>query len=490
MSPLPGPILLIALPLLAAGLAYVLRRWSPVAALLAVVTAGALALLCLRLPLDRAALVLGQEIAFGQPIIIVGRTLVLDPSGQIWLAFVFGMSAVLFLVAWPLPQGRSFYPFGLAILSLYVLVILLQTFSLAILAFAISVTLAIFVIQSESSASVRGAQRYLLVTLLAVPLLLAAAWLLEATLPISGSGQLARQALLPALLGFGLLVAVFPFGTWMPALAADAPPLATAFVFTCGQAIALYLMLSFLHDAPWIVRDPLTPTVLPLAGLVMVVSGGVMAAVQSDFGRLFGYAALSDLGFLLLALVTGGSQGQALALLHTTSRALTITLYAAALATIRMRASTDHFARLGGVARRLPVAMMGLLVGGLALAGFPLTAGFPIHWAVARQTWNWAQPLSTLAEQTSAGASNTAGGLWPAVLVVAALLASSVGIVIGMLRGLSAALGDTSRQDMERQPFIASLLILLLIGIVIFLGLFPQLFLEPVLEITQASPLF
>ena len=190
MSPIPGPLVLLLLPLLAAGIAYMVRRWALPAALLSAATTAALALLCLRLPLDRSAFVLGREVAFGRPVVILGQTLVLDPAGQMWLAFVFALATIFFLFAWRMSQGRSYFAFGLAVLALYALVVLLQTFSLAVLVFGISAAFVVFIVQAGQSASVRGAQRYLLVTVLAVPLLLAAAWLVDRSTSPPGSEAL------------------------------------------------------------------------------------------------------------------------------------------------------------------------------------------------------------------------------------------------------------------------------------------------------------
>ena len=488
MNPLPGPILLFVLPLLAAGVTYFFRRWAFLAALVATVTSGVLAFLCLRLPLDRSAFVLGQEVGFGRPIVILGRDLVLDPGGQAWLAFVFGLAVMFYFFSWRISQGQSFIPFSLAILSLYAFVILLQTFSLAVLVFAISVTVAVFIIQGGRRSSIRGAHRYLLITLLSVPLLLASAWLVDQSLLSTENTDMASQALLPAMLGFGLLLAVFPFGTWMPAVAADAPPIVTAFIFTATQAMALYLVLDFARDTPWMLTDATPSTMIQLAGLVMAAAGGLMAAVQRDFGRLFGYAALSDLGFLLLTLVMGGSQSQVLALLHMTSRALAVTLLAAGLSIIRHRAATDQFTGLQGVARRLPIATVGLVLGCLALAGFPLTAGFPTHWALGRAVWNWALPFSPWAQ--GAGTDSSASGQWAGGLVLLALLTASTGIVIGVLRGLSAMLGADPREDLERQPIIASFMVLVLAALVILLGLYPQILLDPITSAVDALSSF
>jgi formate hydrogenlyase subunit 3/multisubunit Na+/H+ antiporter MnhD subunit len=414
--------------------------------------------------------------------------LVLDPGGQAWLAFIFGLAVVFYLFSWRISQGQSFIPFSLAILSLYAFVVLLQTFSLAVLVFAISVTLAVFIIQGGRRSSIRGAQRYLLITLLSVPLLLTSTWLVDQALLSPENAAMAGQALLPAMLGFGLLLAVFPFGTWMPALAADAPPIVTAFVFTAAQAMALYLVLVFLRDTPWMLTDATLSTVIQLAGLVMAAIGGLMAAVQRDLGRLFGYAALSDLGYLLLTLVMAGSQSHVLALLHLTSRALAIILLAGGLSIIRHRAATDEFAGLGGIARRLPIATMGLVVGCLALGGFPLTAGFPTHWALGRAVWNWALPFSPLAQGDGTAASTT--GEWAGGLVLFALLTASAGIIIGTLRGLSAMLGTGSREDMERQPIIASFMVFILAALVVLLGLYPQLLLDPITSAAEALSSF
>lgn len=507
MSPIPGPIILLALPLIAAAVAYLLRRLTILAALVSTLTAGLLAILCLRLPLDRSAFVLGQEVGFGRPIVVLGQTLMLNPAGQIWLVFVFGLAALFYLVAWRMSQGRSFFSFSLVVVALYVLVVLLETFALATLILAISATLLVFILQAGQMSSIRGAQRYLVVTLLAVPFLLLAAWFVDqssvyfqdveglaggsSAMAAALSQAMARRALLPAALGFGLLLAAFPFGTWMPAVAADAPPMVAAFVFTAGQSMALYLALSFLGSAPALLQDPTTLVVIQLAGLVMAASGGLLAAVQHDFGRLFGYAALSDLGILLLALGSGGSQGLRLAFLHGINRSVSITLVAAALAILRHRATTDRFEGLRGMGRHLPAATAGLVLGGLALAGFPFTAGFGTHWAVRLATWSWVQPLSPLAE----GVTPPAMGIvplqeWFWVLTLLAFAASSVGIVVGLLRGLAAMQGADARQDVARQPIIASLLVLGLAAFSLLLGLYPHLFLESVSNAVRAFSLF
>ena len=385
-----------------------------------------------------------------------------------------------------MPQGRSFYSFSLAVLCLYVLTVLLQSFQLSLVVLAMSTAPAVLMLQPELLSTVRGALRYAVAILLAVPLLLGAAWLLEQSTLDPGQVEMARLALIPTALGFSLLLALFPFGTWMPAVAADAPPLATAFIFTAGQSMAVFLALVFLRDTPLSFSEQATLDAVRLAALVMIATGGLMAAVQRDLGRFFGFAALSDLGFLPLALPAGGSQGSSLALLHMVNRAASVLLFAAALSIVRQRAGSDRFDKLAGIARRVPVATMGLLLGGLGLAGFPLTAGFPVHWAVNRAVWSWADPLSIGTERLGMEAVTTAGGTWVQALTLVAILASSAGIAIGLLRGLSAMLGGEPDRETDRQPVIASAMVLALIILAMALGLYPQLLLEPVRTVARA----
>jgi formate hydrogenlyase subunit 3/multisubunit Na+/H+ antiporter MnhD subunit len=141
--------------------------------------------------------------------------------------------------------------------------------------------------------------------------------------------------------------------------------------------------------------------------------------------------------------------------------------------------------------RHLPVATTGLVLGGLALAGFPFTAGFATHWAVRRATWNWVQPLSPLVE----GGTPPAMGIVPAqewlwALTLFAFLASAVGIVIGMLRGLRAMQGPDADQGVARQPILASLFVLGLVALSLVLALYPQLFLQPLSNAAEAFSLF
>jgi len=97
---IPGPLLLIVLPLIAAPVVYLVRRWTLIASALAAGTSLALGLACLRLPLDAPATFLGRPVQLGQPVVVLGRELVLQPAGASALGFIFVRAGCSVRWAW------------------------------------------------------------------------------------------------------------------------------------------------------------------------------------------------------------------------------------------------------------------------------------------------------------------------------------------------------------------------------------------------------
>jgi len=95
-----GVFALIVVPLLAAGVLSVVRRFHTLTALLAAGVAGALGTAVLWLPLDRAVELGGRQVALGVPMELLGRQLVLGGADRIALGGIFIVAAGLFLIAW------------------------------------------------------------------------------------------------------------------------------------------------------------------------------------------------------------------------------------------------------------------------------------------------------------------------------------------------------------------------------------------------------
>ncbi len=444
---LGGPLGLVMLPLAMAPLIFLLRRWATLAALLSTGTAVFLMLVVLRLPF--------VPLNATSAISVLGRELALTPTNRLVLAFFYSIAAVAFLLGWRIPQGRSFFPISLALLAILAGVLLVRPFLFAILLLEIGAGVSVFLIQSDRPGSTQAALRYLVLTTLAVPPFLVAAWLIDVytTNPLEVS--LLPQATGLVAFGFAVLLAIAPFHSWVPAVGSEAPPLGAALILGLNQATVFVLLLTMLQDFPWLAAGGAAFRWLGGAGLVLVVLGGLLAFSRRSFGRLMGYAVLVDLGAALLALSLGNAAGLRLALVILALRTVGLLISSAGLALVRQRTGSDTFEAVRGRGWETPVGLGALIFGGLSLAGFPLTPGFVGRWAL----------LSLLVTEN------------PVAALV--LFLAGVSVAAGYLRGQGELLG-VAAVPTGREPRLAAVLVGLCLVVGFALSLFPQAFLPAV----------
>ncbi len=474
---MPTALWLIALPIGATPLVYLLRR-SWLGAIVAALVAFFSAWLAVRLPV-------------GVVLNLLGRTIELDPLSQVTLSLLFAATAALFLTLVPFSFGRRgkrrdaphsksigqearvFYPAALLILGLFVAAGLSRHLGITAIFIELAAILTVFVIQAERLESTRAALRFLILISLATPLFLLAAWQIDLD-RLSGGLESTRNLEQIALfvgLGFAVWLAVVPFHGWLTSAATESSPPMAAFVLIAFPVVAFSTLIHLLVDLPWLVDSVYLVEAMLLAGVFTAFIGGVMAGVQRGFGELLGYAALYNLGSILAVLGLGGRAAVIAVLFSLTVRALALALISVSLSTIHLRVASDGFTQVKGTAWQMPIATAGLVVGGLTLAGAPLTAGFAPYW----------QLLRSIA---------TVDSRWLVLLIL-----GGVGVAIGYLRGLRAML-SSNRPNNGQPPdlslkFSEPLPLLVIIGVLgltcIALGLFPSLLIEPLQTVIRIS---
>ena len=449
------PLWLVILPIAATPLVYLIRRWG-VAAHLAALVALLTGLLTWSFPPTN-------------PIRLLGRPFLLNPLTQHVLALLFVMSAILFLVAWRLPQGWSFFPFGLILLGLSAVIAMSHHLGITALVMTLAAIGAAPIIQGGQPGSTRAAWRFLVMMFLALPFFLLAAWRVDLYREDAKNAIYLGQAALFLALGMSVWLATVPLHGWLTAVGAEAPPVVSAFVLTAFPLLALITLLQVLTEATWFTWLAQTGRLLLLGGLISAATGGLLAAVQRGLRPLLGYAALFDLGCLLVALATGGPDSALAFYAGLAARALGLALTGAATAAIRLAVGEDTFVGLRGTARTMPLATIAWLAGGFTLAGLPLTASFLPRWllfhdlAQADARWVWL------------------------------LVGAGVGVAIGYLRGLNAMLAlpvESARRANLPNPDRLATAILVALGLLtLALGLFPQPLLQAAKQLLSLYPL-
>jgi NADH-quinone oxidoreductase subunit N len=178
------------------------------------------------------------------------------------------------------------------------------------------------------------------------------------------------------LTGIGFKLAVVPFQLWTPDVYEGAPLPVTAFIATVSKAGMFAFLLRWFH-VPAAGVTGATGLVLTLIAVGSMLAGNLLALLQTNVKRIFAYSSIAHMGYLLVALLAGGSLGAAAASYYLAAYVVTI-LGAFGLMTVLSgpryeAASIDSYR---GLFWRRPLVATAFTTTLLSLAGIPLTAGF------------------------------------------------------------------------------------------------------------------
>lgn len=457
---LPFPLFLPFGLLLLALIAYLFRRMERMVSGLTGLITGILALWLLSdAPTEPMAQILGRlvQVDMRATIVRFDLTFHLTPTAVPFLGLTLLLTAVALLLNGLAGQGRSFPPFALALAWGYSLLLLLTDAPINPLlltpAFlAVLTALGVYALQAGQLGGTLGPLRSLLPPLIAFPLFILASWHID-SLSINPQDTLAGAAAARFLaVGLLLLLAPVPLHSAGPALAENSPPIAVAFLLLLYQLAGLTLLLRLMALFPFIAENSSLSLWLTGAGLLTAVWGGVAAAGSSHPGRLWGYALLHDWGLILLMLAAPGNSGTALVIFLFGLRILSTLACAVGLANLRAAAGSLRSLGLRGIGRSLPWSTSAYVLGGLGLAGFPLSAGFTGHWAA----------IQTVAQTD-----------WR---VAAIVLVASGGIVVGFVRLIRILYDPRSLPTHSAEPLHNTLVALAAILVVSGAALSPQTF--------------
>ncbi len=191
---------------------------------------------------------------------------------------------------------------------------------------------------------------------------------------------------LPIFLGFGVLGGIFPFHNWSPDGHVAAPTAVSMFhagvLMKLGAFAALRVGIMLLPEGArfW------SPLIMGLA-LVNIVYGAFIASVQTDFKYVIGFSSVSHMGLVLMGMATLTEDGLLGAGLQMFSHGVMTALFFAVVGMVYDRAHTRHIPDLGGMARPMPLAAVGFIIGGLVSMGMPGFSGFVAEFPIFRGIW-------------------------------------------------------------------------------------------------------
>ena len=472
---IPGPIFILGVPVvMAVGLQF-LRRWTTLMAWLGVLTAGLVGAVIVFLPLTQPWQLGALEIELGEPLLILGRELIVQPVDRFALAFLFFTTAGLFVVAWRLLPHSNFFPIGLATVSLLAGALLVEQVVYTALLVVMAAILAVFPLHEPETlrggategdgdgSRTSGGLRYMAYAVLALPGLMITQLLLDlfAIFP-NDQGLLSGAAVLMSL-SFAILFGAVPFQSWLSNVAMNGSPPVVTFIFTVNLGTVWFMLLSYLQSYAWLERQAAFGPLFTALGLLMMITGGLLAASQQSLGRLVGYATLVDNGAMLLALGLERVEGIAIASMLLLARPLSLSLMTLGLQGLRdVGGGDDSREAVLGAAWRAPWRAVAFMVGGIALAGFPISLSFPVRWGLYR----------LLAAENLFGALLALGGSAGVVLGLVGVIRSLLTPPATGARPRAGEAGVRAITVVEDRGVLLLIAVLSLVSLI--LGLFPQ----------------
>jgi NADH:ubiquinone oxidoreductase subunit 2 (subunit N) len=475
---LPGPVFVVGTLLAVAALLQLMRRWTGLMAWLALGVAAGISTLIAVTPLDQAVSLGPVTVNLGAPFVVWGRVLLIEPVDRLPIMFMGYTAAMLFLVAWRLLPHSNFFPVGLAIMAMLVGTLMVEQVVYAALLVEIAAILTLFPLHepivdasgTRYGGRAKGGLQYLVYATLALPGLMVTQLLLEQFTIFPGDLGLLQSATILLGLSLAILLGAVPFQSWLSTVAMDGSPPVVTFLFTVNVGTVWFLLFSYLENYRWLGEQAEFSSLFTGVGLLMMVIGGVLAASQRRLGRMVGYATLVDNGAMFLALGARQTSGVALTLMILMARPLALGLMTLGLDGLRrLGGGEDRVDNLVGAAWAAPWRTLAFMIGGIAMAGFPLSLGFAARWGLYRLVAE-----NSLAQATAA-------------------LLGSAGVMMGLVstaRVLLAPAPPRGRFVIAREDPVVLVLILLLMGGTLFLGVFPQFVSELALQTAQGFTFF
>ncbi|MBI5352632.1 MAG: hypothetical protein HZB50_08365 [Chloroflexi bacterium] len=371
-----APILWIAVPFITGVLLlfFLRERISP---LIAGSVVTILALIALFIPIDTALLLGSISLKISPSIQFFGRSFFLSTADGPLLAIIYGLAAIWFFGTEASGTANRFVSLGLMIVALLTASIAVQPFLFAALLIEMAAMLVIPLLVPIYQKPGRGVIRFLIYQTLAMPFILFSGWMLAGVEASPGDINITIQAGTMLGLGFAFLLGVFPLYNWIPMLAEEAPPYVTGFLLWVLPTFTIIFGLGFLDRYTWLRTSPQLSGAIQFAGIFMVASGGIFAALQKHIGRMMGYAAIAETGLLVLAIGLRSTEIVNVTFLMLIPRGLELAVWALALSIIKREVYSLQFNELQGLARKYPLAVTAIILAQLSMAGFPLLAGFP-----------------------------------------------------------------------------------------------------------------
>jgi len=268
----------------------------------------------------------------GATIVVLGRPVELSSHAASALIFCCILLALMVMHAHGVSANSRLLPLTLAGTGLFAAAMTVNNMAISGLLLEVGVVAAVSLVPSRRTGSAMTGSRALVLLVLSAPLLLLASWAMEGGANDADSAELIRTSGIALAIACGLLLGVVPFHVWLPPVFRYASPLASVMLSVVLSTSVLVYLDNVIRASVWVGGHEFFSTLLLGSGIATAIVGGLLAAPQRAVSRALAYAALADLGLILVGLGIGAQASIGAATLHIAYRGIGIAAVSMAVA--------------------------------------------------------------------------------------------------------------------------------------------------------------
>jgi multicomponent Na+:H+ antiporter subunit D len=183
--------------------------------------------------------------------------------------------------------------------------------------------------------------------------------------------------------GLCIKMAVFPLHSWLPNAYTYAPSAVTSFIAATSTKVSVYVLIRLVFGIltprfafEWLPLD----TALMAFSLFGIFAASLAAIYQSSVKRLLAFSSIAQIGYMLLGISMATTGGLTAGIVHMFNHALIKGGLFMAVGCFVLRIGTASLEDLRGAGKTMPWTSFAWALGGLGLIGVPVTAGFVSKW--------------------------------------------------------------------------------------------------------------
>jgi len=270
-------------------------------------------------------------------------------------------------------------------------------------------------------------------------------WRITGSLSISGvsvptTNILTIIAFLALLTGSFTKAGAFPFHTWVPDYAKDAPASSSAYMpASLDKLLGIYFLARITMNI-FELSDGLRLLLLSV-GVISIISAVMMALIQHNYKRLLGFHAVSQVGYMILGFGLGSMIGIAAGLFHMVNNAIYKSGLFLSAGCVGYRTGKDEIEDLGGLSKMMPVTFITSLIFAMSISGVPPFNGFASKWMIYQGIIEFG---------SGAGAANKLWILWLALAVLGSAL--TLASFIKFIGGIFLSRRKTEFENVKEVP--------------------------------------